>query len=192
VIRRVGGSEDIPIDVRVISATLRDLRAEVNAGTFRLDLFYRLAVVLLQIPPLRERASDIPLLVEHFLREAGHEGSVADVFSQDRLAELEVHRWPGNLRELRNLVEAVLATGDAQLLATAAPPSAGDAHPGDRIGAVLGKPYREARAEVLFEFERRYVTDLLARAGGNVRQAARDARMDRTYLIELIRRHELR
>jgi len=196
VIRRVGGSDDIPVDVRVISATLRDLRAEVNAGTFRLDLFYRLAVVFLHVAPLRERTSDISLLVEHFLRQAGYEGAVEAIFPSEQLQELEGHRWPGNVRELRNFVDAALATGEPQLLAAGADSlleSRGHdgAAPGDRIGAVLGKPYREARAEVLAEFERRYLVDLLERTGGNVRQAARDARMDRTYLIELIRRHEL-
>jgi DNA-binding NtrC family response regulator len=187
-IRRVGGADDIPINVRVLSATLRDLRAEVNAGMFRLDLFYRLAVVLLHVAPLRDRTSDIPLLVEHFLRQAGHEGAVEDVFPRERLQELEAHRWPGNVRELRNLVDAVLATGQDSLLAAA---PAFDPDAADQIGAVLDKPYREARGELLAEFERRYLTRLLERTGGNVRQAARDARMDRTYLVELLRRHQL-
>lgn len=186
VIRRIGGTVDIPVDVRIISATLRDLRADVNAGTFRLDLFYRLAVVLLHIPPLRERASDILLLIEHFLRQAGYEGSVEDVFPAERLQQLETHRWPGNVRELRNMVDAVLATGEAPLITI--DPTTDDS---DHLAAVIDKPYREARGEVLARFERRYLTRLLERAGGNVRQAARDARMDRTYLIELIRRHEL-
>jgi DNA-binding NtrC family response regulator len=190
-IRRVGGSEEIPINVRVISATLRDLRAEVNAGTFRLDLFYRLAVVRLHVPPLRERTSDIPLLVEHFLRQAGYEGPVEDVFPHERLLDLEAHRWPGNVRELRNLVDAVLATGEDSLLTASSSTGSDTSDPGeDRIAAVLEKPYREARGKLLAEFERRYVTRLLERTGGNVRQAAREARMDRTYLIELIRRHK--
>jgi DNA-binding NtrC family response regulator len=195
VIRRIGGTEDIPINVRVISATLRDLRAEVNAGTFRLDLYYRLAVVLLHVAPLRDRASDIPLLVEHFLREAGYEGPRDALFPQDRMLELEAHRWPGNVRELRNIVDAVLATGEDPMLDTRAPETAAPETPapgsGERIGAVLHKPYREARGEVLHEFERRYLTHLLSRSGGNVRGAAREARMDRTYLIELLRRHDL-
>src|SRR5262249_2285044 len=98
--------------------------------------------------------------------------------------------WPGNVRELRNHVDAVLATGEDPLLAASLDRAPDVADSADRIGAVLDKPYREARGEVLAEFERRYVPHLLDRTGGNVRQAAREARMDRTYLIELIRRHE--
>jgi DNA-binding NtrC family response regulator len=187
VIRRVGGRDDIAVDVRVISATLRDLRAAVNAGAFRLDLFYRLAVVMVPVPPLRERSADLPMLVEHFLRQGGYDGVPEALFPPARMQELRAHHWPGNVRELRNVVDAVLATGQPPLL------DGRDALPAapDVIGAVLGQPYREARAALTSEFERRYLADLLTRTGGNVRAAAREARMDRTYLIELLRRHGL-
>jgi len=191
VIRRVGGTEDIPIDVRVVAATNRDLRRDVNRGAFRLDLYYRVAVVLLEIPPLRERAADLPLLVEHFLREAGASVDIGGLFDSATLRAMHVHSWPGNVRELRNAVEAALVTGAAPRLdgiATGSALPAGDAV----LSSVLGLPYRAARAAVLDEFERRYLADLLARNGGNVRQAAREARMDRTYLHELLRRHGLR
>jgi DNA-binding NtrC family response regulator len=193
-IRRLGGTGEIPVDVRVVSATHRDLRAAVNAAAFRLDLYYRLAVVLIPVPPLRERAQDLPLLVEHFLREAGHDGPVTAVISDALMRELQAQHWPGNVRELRNLVEAALATGQA---VTSAGVPVGDAAgrvaggAPDLIDGVLGQSYREARGTVLAEFERRYLTELLGRAGGNVRRAAQLARMDRSYLIDLLRRHGL-
>ncbi|MBN2359756.1 MAG: sigma 54-dependent Fis family transcriptional regulator [Deltaproteobacteria bacterium] len=194
-IRRLGGNEEIPVDVRLVCATNRDLRGEVNAGRFRLDLYYRLAVVLLTVPPLRERSKDIPLLVEHFLREAGHAGSVTEVFSAAAMAELQAQAWPGNVRELRNAVEARLALGSDLSLHAAAPSGhrSDQAGPAAAAGAdALEKSYREARARAIADFERAYLTRLLAAAGGNVRQAARLAKMDRTYLVDLLRRHDLR
>jgi len=185
-LRRVGGREDIEVDVRVVAATHRDLRAEVNEGSFRLDLYYRLAVIVLEAPPLRERVEDVPVLVEHFLREAGHDGPLERVFSPDALAALCRHRWPGNVRELRNVVEATLAMGETPEL-FAGPEGAVPAGP----DAFLGRPYKEARRALLDDFERRYVSGLLERSGGNVSAAAREARMDRTYLIKLIARHGL-
>jgi DNA-binding NtrC family response regulator len=187
-IRRVGGRDEIPIDVRVVSATHRDLRAEVNAGTFRLDLYYRLAVVVLQVPALRERREDVPLLVEHFLREAGVEGGVAEVVPPDTMDALAAHAWPGNVRELRNFVEATLVMGEAPPLMGA--PSGPEG--GDVIEHALVLGYKEARARVLDAFERRYCEPLLERAEGNVSRAARDARMDRTYLIKLLSKHGLK
>lgn len=186
-IRRLGGRADIPVDVRIVSATHRDLRAEVNAGTFRLDLYYRIAVVRLELPPLRDRASDIPILVEHFLREAGHAGSVEEIVSTLAMRALEQHRWPGNVRELRNVVEAALAMGEPpELTASGAAPAA------DAIGALLDTPYREARASLLGDFEKRYLVRLLERSNNNVSQAARLARMDRSHLIDLLTRHGIR
>jgi DNA-binding NtrC family response regulator len=184
--RRLGGRADITVDVRIVSATHRDLRAEVNAGTFRLDLYYRLAVVVMRVPPLRERVDDIPLLVEHFLRESGHDGPVAELFSPAALRSLAEHHWPGNVRELRNLIEATLAMGEAPVLERTGQAVAGAAADPTTV------PYKDARAAVLAEFERRYLSALLARAHGNVSLAAREARMDRSHLIDLLRRHQLK
>ncbi len=188
--RRVGGREEIDVDVRVVAATHRDLRAEVNEGSFRLDLYYRLAVIVLSAPPLRERVEDVPVLVEHFLREAGHEGAIAEVFSPDAMTDLCRHRWPGNVRELRNVVEATLAMGETPQLFDA--PDRDGSRDGRGPDAVLALPYKEARRALLDDFERRYVTRLLARARDNVSAAAREARMDRTYLIKLLQRHGLK
>lgn len=189
-IRRVGGRDEVEVDVRLVSATHRDLRAQVNAGTFRLDLFYRVAVVTLSVPPLRERSEDIPALVEHFLREAGHGGPVRDVFSPEAMKQLFAHHWPGNVRELRNFVLGTLALGEPASLEPTRPDDGDPAR--DPFAGVLGLSYREAKRLVMDDFERRYVEHLLDKSGGNVRQAARDGQMDRSYLMELVKRHRLR
>jgi DNA-binding NtrC family response regulator len=182
--RRVGGSDELEVDVRVVSATHRDLRAAVNSSQFRLDLFFRLAVVKLDIPPLRARSEDLELLMAHFLREAGSELTVPQLFPKDVLTTLRAHQWPGNVRELRNLVEATLAMGETPPLEVA-PMEAGGL-PGPE------RTYKDARADVLHQFERHYLEQLLALTKGNVSAAARQAKMDRSHLIELLHRHQLR
>src|SRR5204862_6678554 len=104
-LRRVGGSADLELDARVIAATNRDLRAEVNNGRFRQDLYHRLAVVVLRLAPLRERREDIPLLVDHFARELGYSGTTAELLGADKLARWQKHPLTGNVSELRNAVE---------------------------------------------------------------------------------------
>ena len=189
--RRVGGRDDLAVDVRVVSATNRDLRTEVNTNSFRLDLFYRLAVVTLRIPPLRERVEDIPLLVQHFARAVGYEGAMQTLFPPETMAALQKHPWPGNVRELRNLVEATVAMGETPALHV--PPESGDPdEDGIGVNHLLELPYKEARGAVLDEFEARYLPHLLERATGNVSEAARKARMDRSYLFSLLRKHGLR
>lgn len=188
--RRVGGRDEISVDVRVVSATNRDLRAEVNSGTFRMDLYFRLAVVVLRIPPLRERLEDIPLLVEHFLREAGHVGPITDVVTDRAMQELRTHRWPGNVRELRNWVDASLALGEApELFQQVGEPTRTTFEcPSD----LLVLPYKEARNSVLDRFELCYLKHVLEGSKNNVAQAARLARMDRSYLIKLLQKHGMR
>jgi DNA-binding NtrC family response regulator len=183
-IRRVGGAAEIELDSRVIAATNRDLRAEVNNGRFRHDLYHRLAVVVLRLPPLRERRDDIPPLVEHFARELGAYGSLEALFGAETLARWQRHPWPGNVRELRNAVEAALVVGPGAFTEAPPPPQAD----GD---APLG-PYKDARAAVVREFEHGYLTRLLAEANGNVSQAARAAKMDRSHQIDLLHRHGLK
>ena len=186
-VRRVGGTDSVEVDVRVVAATHRDLRAAVNADTFRLDLYHRLAVVQLELPALRERLGDIPALITHFLRQEGDSRSAEEVLGRDFLAGLTAHHWPGNVRELRNLVRATLATDEPGALRSAAPLEAAQV-PTD----LSSKSYREVRRGVLDGFERRYLTALLDQSGGSVRKAAKIAKMDRGYLIELLRRHGLK
>jgi DNA-binding NtrC family response regulator len=183
--RRVGGSDELSVDVRVIAATHRDLKAEVNAGTFRLDLYYRLAVVRLEVPPLRRRLDDLEPLIAQFLVEAGSERLPGALFSADDLSALRAHAWPGNVRELRNLVEATLAMGERPALDSAVAGVTAD-EPGPEL------PYKDARAQVLERFEKHYLPRLLEVAKGNVSAAARHAKMDRSHLIELLTRHGLK
>ncbi|HJL15356.1 MAG TPA: sigma 54-interacting transcriptional regulator [Sandaracinaceae bacterium LLY-WYZ-13_1] len=191
-LRRVGGQTEVPVDVRIVAATNRDLRADVNAGDFRLDLYYRLAVLRLALPPLRERTGDVPILIDHFLAERSHGGAAEDLFGEALLAELERHHWPGNVRELRNLVDATLALG--------APPPVDPMQPGGPAAGsgpgfdpqLLHQPFKQARKEAIGAFERFYLEHLLEAAGGNVSQAARDAGLDRSYLFSLLRRNGLR
>jgi DNA-binding NtrC family response regulator len=180
-VRRLGSRTETAIDVRVVSATHRDLRAEVNAGSFRLDLFYRLAVVTLVIPPLRDRPDDVPLLVEHFLRDAGFDGPVASLISPPAMAALQKLHFSGNVRELRNLIEAAVAMNEPPDLAgpITAPKAAA-------LATDLALPYKEARARLLDHFEAQYLDALMERAGGNVSQAARLAKMTRSHLSELL------
>jgi len=182
-VRRVGGDREIELDVRVVSATHRDLRAEVNRGTFRADLYFRLAGARVSIPPLRERPEDVPALVEHFCEEsAGGRGLVPEAL----VAAWQGAHFSGNVRELRNAVERALA-GDASLDDAAPPGLVGAPSP---EGPVVR--YRDARAEAVAAFERAYVTALLARTNGNASEAARLARMDRPYLLTLLKKYDLR
>ncbi|MBK8257955.1 MAG: sigma-54-dependent Fis family transcriptional regulator [Polyangiaceae bacterium] len=190
--RRVGGKVEIPLEARVVSATHRDLRDEVNAGRFRLDLYYRLAVVTLRTPALRERPEDVALLVEHFVREAGHDGPIDELFSDAALAALAKHAWPGNVRELRNLVEATLALGEVPSIDASLEGETASAvqveDPKDLFHSVLDLPYKRARARVLEELDSRYFERLMERSEGNVSKAARDAGLNRTYLIDVLRK----
>lgn len=182
--RRLGGRNTIKVDVRVISATSRDLRSEVNAGRFRQDLYYRLAVVVLGIPPLRERPEDIPFLVEHFLRAQGHQGPVEEVFSAAAMTLLQSHQWPGNVRELRNVVEAACVTGEAPLFAADDPNGVELT-----FGTLLDRQFYPARDELVRTFERAYLERLLSRAGGNISRAARQSRIERSQLSRLVKRY---
>jgi DNA-binding NtrC family response regulator len=186
-LRRLGGRADIAIDVRVVSATNRDVRGDVNSGAFRLDLYYRLAVVTLRVPTLRDRTQDIELLVEHFLREAGHDGAVDELISPTTMRSLTSHHWPGNVRELRNMIEATLAMGEPPAIVADMP-----SEPGDPIAPLLTLSYRAARLQLLNQFEARYLSALLERCKGNVSRAAREAQMNRSHLLELLQRHHLK
>jgi transcriptional regulator with GAF, ATPase, and Fis domain len=190
--RRVGGNDTLVADVRVIAATSRDLEREVSGGKFREDLFFRLAVVPVKIPPLRARREDIPALVEHILRRTKGAGELAP--GARTMAWLLNHDWPGNVRELRNLLERAAymsaATGSRELLLPGLP-SGGDSA-GEFFRFSSDETYRDARGRFEDEFERRYVAWLLASHGGNLSAAARAVQMDRKHLHVLARKHGLR
>jgi DNA-binding NtrC family response regulator len=193
--RRVGGNQSLKVDARVIAATSRDLLREVGAGKFREDLYFRLAVVPMRIPPLRTRREDIPALVEHILSRLPSARALTP--SPQTMTWLLQHDWPGNVRELRNVLERGAyissAAGSAELRLSELPAGGGD---GGDVASLLrfspAEAYRDARKRIEEEFERRYVTWLLACHGGNLSAAARAARMDRKHLHVLARKHGLR
>jgi len=185
-IQRVGSSRRIPVDVRVVAATNRDLKAEVNAKRFRSDLYFRLAVLVVRMPPLRERMTDVPLLVDAILDEIGdRDTEMARTFASGALLpELLRHAWPGNVRELRNYVQASIVRQDSAL---AAPRPASSEPQID-----ISRPLREVRDEWTRHVERRYLEQLLLAHGNNVSAAARAAGIDRVHLHRLLARLGLR
>jgi transcriptional regulator with PAS, ATPase and Fis domain len=178
-VRRVGGSVGIPVDFRIIAATNRDLRAETNAGRMRADLYYRLAVVRITLPPLRARPEDVPLLVEHLLTLL--QASPTDLLNlrtPEFLEHLTRAPWPGNVRELRNHLERCMVYSAP--LPPQTPP---------RTDAL--QSFSDARQQSLRDFERGYLEELLRRHGGKATAAARAAGLDRAYLYRLLRRNGL-
>jgi transcriptional regulator with GAF, ATPase, and Fis domain len=195
--RRVGGNKTITAESRIVAATKRDLKAEVERGKFREDLYFRLAVVPVHVPPLRSRREDIPPLVERFLDLARKRDPVAAAvtLSPGTLAALAAHDWPGNIRELRNVLDRAIyiatAGGERELKLLDLPVTAAVANQGPTAFDAK-KSYREVRDEFEADFERRYVGWLLDRHAGNISAAAREAKMDRKHLYDLARRHGLR
>jgi two-component system, NtrC family, response regulator GlrR len=191
-VRRVGTNNHVPVNIRLIAATNRSLREQVGAHKFRSDLYYRLAVVEVKLPPLRDRPGDLPLLVEHIVRNLGgvDEAALTTVRSSPFLSALGQHNWPGNIRELRNYLERCVALHDF------APPrssSAGGASGAAPEGAVnIGQPLREAREAWVSSFERRYLEELLRQHENRVSAAARAAGVDRIYFYRLLWKHGLR
>jgi transcriptional regulator with GAF, ATPase, and Fis domain len=183
-VRRVGGNQVVRVDVRVVAATNRILADEVTHGRFREDLYYRLAVVTLDLPPLRERPDDIPLLVAHFERELGTRAGRNVQLPPDALATFAARAWPGNVRELRNAVARTLAVG---AMASAPPPKP------DAVPAIdLEVPLREARDKLADAFEEAYLREALRRTGGNATLAAELAGVNRKFIQRAIARYRLR
>jgi len=191
-IKRLGTNTQTPVDVRIICATNRDLRGEVNAGRFRSDLYFRLAVVKIPLPPLRQRSEDIPLIVDKLLSGLGADARVkASLMEPGFVAQLQRTAWPGNIRELRNHLERCMVLQETLL------PGQGDEGgppPSTEGGVVIDArvPYPEARRRALDSFEREYVEKLLQLHGGKVSQAAASADIDRVHLYRLIKRHRVR
>ena len=219
-VRRVGSERTRPIDVRVVAATNRALASEVNEGRFRQDLYFRLSVVNLHIPPLRERREDIPLLIEHFYNQLlvrhpgkGRMPSFSEI--SDRLlggsgSSGGDYAWPGNVRELRNAVERAFHVPDEDpVVAVPRPADPRDAGDGRRGGSApsltassdettlppfpidLAVPFKTAKQQLIDGFEKRYLAALLKAARGNISEAARRAQLDRMHLYKLITQHRL-
>ena len=188
-VRRVGTNAYRPIDVRIVAASNRDLRAEVNAGRFRADLFYRLAVVRVIIPPLRQRPEDIEPIAARLLDALGAPTEVsAALRTPEFFAHLRTSSWPGNVRELRNHLERCIVFNEALQ------PGGGgeDTEPPPPPAIDVRVPYPEARRRALDAFERAYFKGLLELHGGNVTEAAEAAELDRAYVYKILRRQRAR
>ncbi len=180
-IQRVGETDLRKVKVRIVAATNRDLEAEARSGRFREDLYYRLAVVKLAVPPLRQRAEDIPVLANHFASAAG-----LPSLPPEALAQLARQPWPGNARELRNAVQAFVAIG--------ALPGEGTQSAGELEAAIkklldVERPYAELKDQFLARFTKVYLEALLARTGGNQSEAARISGLDRSYVGKMLGRY---
>jgi DNA-binding NtrC family response regulator len=185
-IRRVGTNEPVAVDVRVVAASNRDLEAAVKEGRFRADLYYRLAVVTIRIPPLRERREDVPLLAEHFAQKHGRaEGSAVSPAARDLLL---AHDWPGNVRELENVVARALALNPSGVVM---PEDLPDAVRGLRARVAARGPDVSDRP-TLEELERRYAALVLQEAGGNKTRAAEVLGIDRKTLYRILGEREER
>jgi DNA-binding NtrC family response regulator len=190
-VRRIGSLEPIRLDVRVVAATNRDLREEVNRGSFRSDLFYRLNTVRIRLPSLRDRREDIPLLISYFYEQFAGENDPAP--SADLITAFVRQDWPGNVRELRSAVERAILMKDPELWFDATlggPPSSplGSQARDYSKDLAIGS-FRTAKERAVAQWERGYVDALIRASDGNLSRAARAARMDRNHLRELIRRH---
>ncbi|HET9903065.1 MAG TPA: sigma-54 dependent transcriptional regulator [Xanthobacteraceae bacterium] len=185
--QRVGGTQKVSVDVRIISSTARNLEAEIAAGRFREDLYHRLSVVPIMVPPLADRREDIPLLVDYFMEQISQStGLPKRRIGEDAMAVLQSHNWPGNVRQLRNNVERlmILAGGDPDAVITSSmlPQDVGSMVPsmpnGNGGEHLMGLPLREAR-EV---FEREYLVAQISRFGGNISRTAEFVGMERSAL----------
>jgi two-component system, NtrC family, response regulator AtoC len=186
-VRPVGGTEAVKVDVRLVCATNRDLEAEVKAGRFREDLYFRINVVTVKLPPLRDRPHDIPILITHFLAKiARREGRATTSMSREALEVLGRYHWPGNVRELENAVERAVALAKGEVVLPSDLPievnvSVDDGRPKQTTGIIDDRP-------PLDELERRYIALTLAEAGGNKKKAAERLGIDRRTLYRALER----
>ncbi len=205
-IRRVGSNRPVKVDARLIAATNRNLEEEVHNGRFREDLFYRLSVVRIPLPPLRDRIEDIPLLVRHFLKQApfnrGADGeSRVKGVSDGAMRALMEYHWPGNVRELINVIERSTSFADGDLIEEdALPPQIfGRARRSSAVAGDITEPmtatlrasrtFKEAKELWIEQFERQYLEQLLGRNRNSLSAAAREADLDRKYLRKLVRKY---
>jgi two-component system, NtrC family, response regulator GlrR len=185
-VKRLGDDQPRKVDVRIVAATHRDIEAAVKRGTFRQDLWFRLAVVIARVPSLRDRKEDIPLLVRHFVAQLGRGDFELPAGLKKELME---HSWPGNVRELRNVIERALAGGDVEV---------GGA--GDEVRSrvdnlpedLTALPYKDAKERLVEAFTAQYLSTLLDRCDNNLSQVARTAGIARAYLHELVKKYGLK
>jgi two-component system, NtrC family, response regulator GlrR len=185
-VRRIGSNRMIRCDVRIVAATNRDLAVEVNRGSFRQDLYYRLAVAKVVVPPLRERKDDLELLINHFCQQLDPQGTAT--LPEDFMSRAQRHAWPGNIRELRNAVErALLLPNHAEL---------GIQVQAQTVQGAFAEidpsvPFKTAKQQFIDEFDRRYLEAILASHEGNISAAARAAGIDRMTIYKMIRRLDM-
>lgn len=189
-IERVGGNRPIPVDVRVIAATNRNLSEMMKNGTFREDLFYRLNVFPLQLPPLRERMDDVPILIEHFLQKhASLVNGKARRFSPTAMAMIMAHNWKGNIRELENVIKRAMIQSERESInMVELPPTApGDVRPYDLQSAESGEiPFKEYIKKITYDAESNYLVDMLERHQGNIKVIAELMEVDRKTIYRKI------
>ena len=190
-IRRVGGREEIDVDVRIVAATARNLEDMIRQNQFRQDLYYRINVVRIDLPPLRQRGDDIGLLAEYMAQRYSREmGRSIKSITPEAYQVLSHYRWPGNVRELQNVVRRAIALSKGPLIELDDLPddlvaAAGEGASSGTVG------YFELRDQQLAEFEQQYLTDLLVRHHGDVRTAAIEAKLPRGTLYRLMKKHSL-
>ncbi|RMF58451.1 MAG: sigma-54-dependent Fis family transcriptional regulator, partial [Calditrichaeota bacterium] len=191
-IRRVGGTELIDVDVRIISATNRKLEEAVNSGVLREDLYYRLNVISIHLPPLRERKEDIPLLCEHFIQKyAKASPKTIRGISQEALEKIEGYNWPGNVRELENVIERAITLATDEWIEVRDLPEKVTAADGKLQQIDVDLPLKEAREKLLAQFEREYLRQMLRRYNGNVSRAASHSGVDRRTFHRMLNRYDL-
>jgi len=209
---RVGGQKAIDVDVRVVAATNRDLAEMVKRGLFREDLFYRLSVIQIEVPPLRERLDDVPLLADHFLARFRQQAArKISGFSSEALGAMTRYHWPGNVRELRNAIERAIVLGDRELImpqdlppqvhAQAAPPRTRTSSPTPPLGSSISTaipavtieepPPPPPKARSLRELEKEGILAALAATGGNKAQAAAILEIDRSTLYKKLKDYDI-
>jgi two-component system response regulator GlrR len=186
-VKRLGEDQPRKVDVRIIAATHRDLEERVKKGQFRQDLFFRLAVVIARLPPLRERPEDIPLLVRTFIAQLGR----GDFELPEQLKrKLAAHDWPGNVRELRNVIERALAGGEVDVgRGSQGRPARPPPQPGEDLAQL---PFKDAKEKMVDAFTREYIVTLLDRNGDNITETAKAAGLARNYVHRLVKKFGLK
>jgi DNA-binding NtrC family response regulator len=195
-VRRIGGTRLLPVDVRLVAATNRDLAAEAAQGRFREDLFYRVNVIAIHLPPLRDRRGDAVLLAYHFLRRySATRDRKLEGISPETLEILEGYHWPGNVRELQNVIERACALAEGPLLEPRDLPESlrGPRRAGGPVGPApsVDRPLKTAKADWIKTFEQQYLVEVLRQHDGNISQAARAAGIDRKTIHRLMTKYRI-